>query len=344
MSRTTFITENRVFTTEDAERFKAQRREMETRFNDDDISSKEFFCDEMDALAESGVELFFITSPDSDTPIIVTDSLATIPGVNADNPDNTSFPADLSKIFAPDSTTFIMGNVALDMRPLRPRKGTGTRLKNLNFFKGIGNAPVEFSGAFDSTVVKTDSPLGNGIFNDVTIDVTASNFGGVTGMFATLISGTFKSAGKFALSRIGMVGDISMDVDEEIGGAPFVDNRNGFITSANVDWVGIANKATGADNSDLWSLDMQEVMRANIEKGDLPRVNNFCVSPTTDVIDCDCATWLFFRDTDNKKKRRVWVWRNSELGNPVDPEELRGINIAAVKRAWQKNVAKTSTE
>ena len=339
----TVTTENRVFTTEDAERFKTLRREMETRFNDDDISSKEFFCDEMDALAESGVELFFITSPDSDTPIIVTDSLATIPGVNADNPDNTSFPAGLSKIFHPNSTTFIIGNAVLDMRLLRPTKGVGTRLLNLNFFKGTGNTPVEFSGAFDSTVIKTDSPLGNGIFNDVTIDVTASNFGGVTGMFATLISGTFKSAGEFALSRIGLVGDITMDVDEEIGGAPFVDNRNGFITSADVDWVGIANKATGEDDMVGWSLDMQEVMRANIEKGDLPRVNNFCVSPSTDVIDCDCATWLFFRDTDNKKKRRVWVWRNSELGNPVDPEELRGVNIGAVKRAWQKNVAKTCT-
>lgn len=344
MSRTTFITENRVFTTKDAERFKTLRREMETRFNDDDISSEEFFCDEMDALAEAVVELFFITRPGSNNPIIVTDSLAAIPGINADNPDKTRLPAGSSEIFTEGSTTFIMGNTVLDMRPFRPRKGVGTRLSNLNFFKGTGNTSVVFSGLFDSTVIKTDSPLGNGIFNDVTINVTASNFGGVTGMFATLISGTFKSAGKFALSRIGMVGDTSMDVDEEIGGAPFFDNRNGFIASANVEWVDIANKATGEDNSDLWSLDMQEVMRANIEKGDLPRVNNFCVSPATDVIDCDCATWLFFRDTNNKKKRRVWVWRNSELGNPVDPEELRGINIAAVKRAWQKNVAKTSTE
>lgn len=340
----TVITESRAFTTEDAERFKTLRRKMETRFNDDDISSKEFFCDEMDALAESGAELFFITRPGSDTPIIVTDSLATIPGINADDPSNTHLPAGSSKVFATGSTTFIMGNAVLDMRPLRPNKGVGTCLMNLNFFKGTSDTPVEFSGGFDSTVIKTDSPLNNGIFNDVTIDVTASNFGGVTGMFATLISGTFKSAGKFALSRIGLVGDISMDVDEEIGGAPFVDNRNGFITSANVDWVDTANKATGEDDMVGWSLDMQEIMRANIEKGDLPRFNNFCVSPATDVIDCDCATWLFFRDTDEKKKRRVWVWRNSELGNPVDPGELRGINIAAVKRAWQKNVANTSTE
>lgn len=344
MSRTTFITENRVFTTEDAERFKAQRREMETRFNDDDISSVEFFCDEMDALTESGVELFFITRPGSKKPTIVTDSLATIPGINVDNPEKTRLPAGSSEIFTTDSTTFIMGSAVLDMCPFRPRKGVGTRLSKLNFFKGIGNTPVEFSGSFDSTVIKTDASLNNGTFDDVVVDVTDSNFSGVTAMFSTLISGSFKSAGKFALSRIGMVGDISMDVDEEIGGAPFIDNRNGFIASANVEWVDIADKATGEDNSDLWSLDMQEVMRANIEKGDLPRVNNFCVSPATDVIDCDCATWLFFRDTNKKKKRRVWVWRNSELGNPVDPEELRGINIAAVKRAWQKNVAKTYTK
>lgn len=163
-------------------------------------------------------------------------------------------------------------------------------------------------------------------------------------MFATLISGTFKSAGKFALARIGLVGDITIDVNEEMGGAPFVENRSGFITSAGADWVSIAEKATGEDDMEGWSLDMQEIMRANVEAGDLPRFNNFCVSPAADVIDCDCATWLFFRDTNKKKKRRVWVWRNSELGNPVDPDELRGINIGAVKRAWQKNVAKTCVE
>lgn len=230
------------------------------------------------------------------------------------------------------------------MRPFRPRKGVGTRLSKLNFFKGISNAPVEFSGSFDSTVIKTDTPLNNGTFDDVVIDVTDSNFSGVTAMFSTLISGTFKSAGKFALSRIGLVGDISMDVEEEMGGAPFIDNRSGFIASAGVEWVSIAEKATGEGDMEGWSLDMQEIMRANVEAGDLPRFNNFCVSPATDVIDCDCATWLFFRDTDKKKKRRVWVWRNSELGNPVDPDELRGINVGAVKRAWQKNVAKTCVE
>lgn len=339
----TVTTENRVFTTEDAERFKAQRRKMNTRANEGDISSVEFFCDEMDALAEAGVELFFITRPGSNNPISVTDSLAIIPGINADNPDKTRLPVGSSEIFTEGSTTFIMGNAVLDMRPFRPRKGVGTRLSNLNFFKGAGDAPVEFSGSFNSTVIKTDSPLNNSIFDDVVIDVTASNFDGVTAMFTTLISGTFKSAGKFALARIGLVGDITMDVDEEMGGAPFVENRSGFITSAGVDWVSIAEKATGEGDMEGWSLDMQEIMRANVEAGDLPRFNNFCVSPAADVIDCDCATWLFFRDTNKKKKRRVWVWRNSELGNPVDPEELRGVNIGAVKRAWQKNVAKTCT-
>lgn len=343
MSRT-ITTENRVFTTEDAERFKVQRRKMNTRANEGDISSVEFFCDEMDALAEAGVELFFITHPGSNNPTIVTDSLAAIPGINADNPDKTRLPAGSSEIFTEGSTTFIMGNAVLDMRPFRPRKGVGTRLSNLNFFKGTGDTSVVFSGSFDSTVIKTDSPLNNGTFDEVVIDVAASNFSGVTAMFATLISGTFKSAGKFALARIGLVGDITMDVDEEMGGAPFVENRSGFITSTGAEWVSIAEKATGEGNMEGWSLDMQEIMRANVEAGDLPRFNNFCVNPAADVIDCDCATWLFFRDTDKKKKRRVWVWRNSELGNPVDPEELRGINIGAVKRAWQKNVAKTCVE
>ena len=340
----TVATENRVFTTEDAERFKAQRRAKDTRPNEGDISSVEFFCDEMDALAEAGVELFFIARPGSNNPIIVTDSLATIPGINADNPDKTRLPAGSSEIFTEGSTTFIMGNAVLDIRPFRPRKGVGTRLNNFNFFKGTGDAPVEFSGSFANTVIKTDSPLNNGTFDEVVIDVAASNFSGVTAMFATLISGTFKSAGKFALARIGLVGDITMDVDEEMGGAPFVENRGGFITSAGVDWLSIAEKATGEDDMEGWSLDMQEIMRANVEAGDLPRFNNFCVNPAADVIDCDCATWLFFRDTNKKKKRRVWVWRNSELGNPVDPEELRGINIGAIKRAWQKNAAKTCVE
>jgi hypothetical protein len=343
MSRT-ITTENRVFTAGDAERFKAQRRAKDTRPNEGDISSVEFFCDEMDALAEAGVELFFITRPGSNNPIIVTDSLAIIPGINADNPDKTRLPVGSGEIFTDGSTTFIMGNAVLDMRPFRPRKGAGTRLSNLNFFKGTGDTSVVFSGSFDSTVIKTDSPLNNGIFDDVIIDVTASSFDGVTAMFTTLISGTFKSAGKFALARIGLVGDITMDVDEEMGGAPFIENRGGFITSAGVDWLSIAEKATGEGDMAGWSLDMQEIMRANVEAGDLPRFNNFCVNPAADVIDCDCATWLFFRDTDKKKKCRVWVWRNSELGNPVDPDELRGINVGAVKRAWQKNVAKTCVE
>lgn len=180
---------------------------------------------------------------------------------------------------------------------------------NLNFFKGTGDTSVVFSGSFDSTVIKTDSPLNNGTFDEVVIDVAASNFSGVTAMFTTLISGTFKSAGKFALARIGLVGDITMDVDEEMGGAPFVENRSGFITSAGVDWVSIAEKATGEGDMEGWSLDMQEIMRANVEAGDLPRFNNFCVSPAADVIDCDtCNTLLDAIDEDPTNQHLVEEW------------------------------------
>lgn len=338
MSRNTFTIETRPFTIEDAERFKAQRRALDTRWNEGDISSVEFFCDEMDALAQAGNELSFLTSNGDEEITIITDSLGTIPGINASKFEAVRLPAGANKVFATSSTTFILGNAQLDMQARRPRKRVGTLLTGFNFLQATSEAPIVFSGSFDSMVVKTDTPLTSGEFRDSIIDSTGSDFSGVTGMFATLISGTIRTSGSFSLETIGIVGNVALDATESEA-TRFVDARNGFITSEGAEWVDIAEKATGESNMDAWSVDMAGVLRAEIEEGEAPQFNTFCVSPANDAANCDCATWLFFRDAGSVDARQVWMWRNAQIGNTVDPAVMDGMDVAAVERIWRDTMA-----
>lgn len=170
MSRNTFTIETRSFTAEDAERFKAQRRALDTRWNEGDISSVEFFCDEMDALAQAGIELSFLTPNGDEEITIITDSLSAIPGINVSKLEAVRLPAGANKVFATNSTTFILGNAQLDMQARRPRKRVGTLLTGFNFLKATSDNPIVFSGSFDSMVVKTDTPLTSGEFRDSIID------------------------------------------------------------------------------------------------------------------------------------------------------------------------------
>lgn len=344
MSRNTFTIETRPFTTEDAERFKAQRRALDTRWNEGDISSVEFFCDEMDALAQAGIELSFLTSKGDEEITIITDSLDTIPGINASKLEAVRLPAGANKVFATNSTTFILGNAQLDLQARRPRKRVGTLLTGFNFLKATTSEnPIVFSGSFDSMVIKTDTPLTSGEFRDSIIDSTGSDFSGVTSMFATLISGTIRTSGSFSLETIGIVGEVALDATESEATC-FVDARNGFITSEGTEWVDIAEKATGESNMDGWSLDMAGVLRAEIEEGEAPQFNTFCVNPANDAADCDCATWLFFRDAGSADARQVWVWRNAQIGNTVDPAVMEGMDVAAVERIWRDTMASIWTD
>ena len=333
-----FTIETRSFTAEDAERFKAQRRALDTRWNEDDISSVEFFCDEMDALAQAGIELSFLTSNGDEEITIITDSLSAIPGINVSKLEAVRLPAGANKVFATNSTTFILGNAQLDMQARRPRKRVGTLLTGFNFLKATSDNPIVFSGSFDSMVVKTDTPLTSGEFRDSIIDSTGSDFSGVTGMFATLISGTIRTSGSFFLETIGIVGEVALDA---VAGdsTSFVDARNGFITSEGTKWVDIAEKATGESNMDAWSVDMMGVLRAQIEEGEAPQFNTFCVNPANDAANCDCATWLFFRDAGSADARQVWVWRNAQIGNAVDPAVMEGMDVAAVEHIWRDTMA-----
>ena len=344
MSRNTFTIETRPFTTEDAERFKEQRRALDTRWNEGDISSVEFFCDEMDALAQAGIKLSFLTSNGDEEITIITDSLDTIPGINASKLEAVRLPAGANKVFATSSTTFILGNAQLDMQARRPRKRVGTLLTGFNFLKATTSEnPIVFSGSFDSMVIKTDTPLTSGEFRDSIIDSTGSDFSGVTSMFATLISGTIRTSGSFSLETIGIVGEVALDATESEATC-FVDARNGFITSEGTEWVDIAEKATGESNMDGWSLDMAGVLRAEIEEGEAPQFNTFCVNPANDAADCDCATWLFFRDAGSADARQVWVWRNAQIGNTVDPAVMEGMDVAAVERIWRDTMASIWTD
>ncbi len=338
MSRNTFTIETRSFTAEDAERFKAQRRALDTRWNEGDISSVEFFCDEMDALAQAGIELSFLTSNGDEEITIITDSLSAIPGINVSKLEAVRLPAGANKVFATNSTTFILGNAQLDMQARRPRKRVGTLLTGFNFLKATSDNPIVFSGSFDSMVVKTDTPLTSGEFRDSIIDSTGSDFSGVTGMFATLISGAIRTSGSFFLETIGIVGEVALDA---VAGdsTSFVDARNGFITSEGTKWVDIAEKATGESNMDAWSVDMMGVLRAQIEEGEAPQFNTFCVNPANDAANCDCATRLFFRDAGSADARQVWVWRNAQIGNTVDPAVMEGMDVAAVERIWHDTMA-----
>lgn len=338
MSRNTFTIETRPFTIEDAERFKEQRRALDTRWNEGDISSVEFFCDEMDALAQAGNELSFLTSNGDEEITIITDSLDTIPGINASKLEAVRLPGGANKVFATSSTTFILGNAQLDMQVRRPRKRVGTLLTGFNFLQVTSEAPIVFSGSFDSMVVKTDTPLTSGEFRDSFIDSTGSEFSGVTGMFATLISGTIQTGGSFSLETIGIVGNVALDATESEA-TRFVDARNGFITSEGTEWVDIAEKATGESNMNGWSLDMAGVLRAQIEEGEAPQFNTFCVNPANDAANCDCATWLFFRDAGSADARQVWMWRNAQIGNAVDPTIMEGMDVAAVERIWRDTMA-----
>lgn len=118
-----------------------------------------------------------------------------------------------------------------------------------------------------------------------------------------------------------------------------MDARNGFITSEGAEWVDIAEKATGESNMDAWSVDMMGVLRAQIEEGEAPQFNTFCVNPANDAANCDCATWLFFRDAGSADARQVWVWRNAQIGNAVDPAVMESMDIAAVERIWRDTMA-----
>ena len=227
---------------------------------------------------------------------------------------------------------------ATDTEARRPRKRVGTLLTGFNFLKATSDNPIVFSGSFDSMVVKTDTPLTSGEFRDSIIDSTGSDFSGVTGMFATLISGTIRTSGSFFLETIGIVGEVALDA---VAGdsTSFVDARNGFITSEGTKWVDIAEKATGESNMDAWSVDMMGVLRAQIEEGEAPQFNTFCVNPANDAANCDCATWLFFRDAGSADARQVWVWRNAQIGNAVDPAVMEGMDVAAVERIWRDTMA-----
>ena len=297
MARTTNCTvEYRTFTTEDAEHFKALTRAYKHRNNPEDISSEEFFCDEMDALAREAKELYFITPTHEEAPRLIVGSIDALPGAKMDTEKSVlHLPVGYAKLTNIDHKgTFVLGNASLDLRELRITKKKGITLGNLNFFKGTGTETITFTGLFRGCVIKTDTPLNTAKYYECVIDSTGSDFSPIFQMESVLIYGTLRARGNFELWRAGFVGDIA--IDSKAGDIDPVCTRNGFIVSEGVDWVETATKATGDPNPEPWTWDMWELLRARDEKGVGFESTRFCVTPTRHDETCKCGTWLSFRE------------------------------------------------